>query len=555
MIFKFQSHFFLVRLASLLGLSAILLFPMVALGYFTDEDNVADNGSFVLGAVDAAVAVDSAVQSLSDSSVTTFTLNTSDASTIATQSRLSFTPQSCQTEFYNNLLLEVTTASGTTVGTFAGTTITETDIPTVYALDVAAAANLVATTNEGCTIVATLETWQASFLEPDTGFSSVSQVSITVIASESIGAQETSTVVLNELYPAVLSTSTQPLEREWVELYNGTDSAVDVAGWRVDEFVGGDMSAASRPHTIVSSCSGVTASDHMQPFDTSDTVIAPGDFLVMEFCGSASYLSDAGDTVQLFNSVNLQVDTHTFPATANGKSHARIPDGAAWVDPVPTPGNKNSATRADLEAEGWAVDRIDETLQALAASTSPETVESSSQMPVTKDIPTASTSQASNKIGSGTVVSTSTASSSTIKTASSSVQSAMTASTSPSGSVTATTTVLNQAASTDLASTTVVANTDTKNNGAQTALIDMPPATTTKPTIAQTDIVESTLSSDPPDTSDDVPKLDSMQENIQDKVVTDDASEMQSATSSAIKTPDQASETVVTYRVDNQNSH
>ena len=67
MIFKFQSHFFLVRLASLLGLSAILLFPMVALGYFTDEDNVADNGSFVLGFVDAAVAVDSAVQSLSDS--------------------------------------------------------------------------------------------------------------------------------------------------------------------------------------------------------------------------------------------------------------------------------------------------------------------------------------------------------------------------------------------------------------------------------------------------------------------------------------------------------
>jgi hypothetical protein len=453
------------------------------------------------------------------------------------------------------LLLEVTTASGTTVGTFAGTTITETDIPTVYALDVAAAANLVATTNEGCTIVATLETWQASFLEPDTGFSSVSQVSITVIASESIGAQETSTVVLNELYPAVLSTSTQPLEREWVELYNGTDSAVDVAGWRVDEFVGGDMSAASRPHTIVSSCSGVTASDHMQPFDTSDTVIAPGDFLVMEFCGSASYLSDAGDTVQLFNSVNLQVDTHTFPATANGKSHARIPDGAAWVDPVPTPGNKNSATRADLEAEGWAVDRIDETLQALAASTSPETVESSSQMPVTKDIPTASTSQASNKIGSGTVASTSTAGSSTIKTASSSVQSAMTASTSPSGSVTATTTVLNQAASTDLASTTVVANTDTKNNGAQTALIDMPPATTTKPTNAQTDIVESTLSSDPPDTLDDVPKLDSVQENTQDKVVTDSASEMQSATSSAIKTPDQASETVATGRANNQNHH
>jgi hypothetical protein len=502
MIFKFQSHFFLVRLASLLGLSAILLFPMVALGYFTDEDNVADNGSFVLGAVDAAVAVDSAVQSLSDSSVTTFTLNTSDASTIATQSRLTFEPQSCRADFYNQILLEVTTASGTNAGTFADTIVLEAGVPNMYTLDVAASLDLVATANESCVILARLETWQTEFNEPGTGFSSVSQATITITTPDPIGAQETTSVVLNELYPAVLSTTTEPLERERVELYNGTGGSVDVAGWRIDEFVGGSSTAARRPHTIVSSCTSVSASDHMQPFGTTDTVIPVGGFLVVEFCGSASYLSDAGDTVQLYNAASAQVDAHAYPATTNGKSHARIPDGAAWVDPVPTPGNKNTATRADLEAEGWSEDLINDTLAKLVidTSSSSKTVSTVSNTPVSVSAHSVgvsqlgtSTSSVAADISSNTAVRDATASSdgTQITSTSSETLSPGTA------SITQATTTIESAPTT--ASSSVTA-TQTPGGNGNTDTVSMSPATTTKPTVPDdmTAQTKSNLSDNPP---------------------------------------------------------
>jgi hypothetical protein len=507
MIFKFQSHFFLVRLASLLGLSAILLFPMVALGYFTDEDNVADSGSFVLGFVDAAVAVDSAVQSLSDSSVTTFTLNTSDASTLATQSRLTFEPQSCRADFYNQILLEVTTASGTNAGTFADTIVLEAGVPNMYTLDVAASLDLVATANESCVILARLETWQTEFNEPGTGFSSVSQATITITTPDPIGAQETTSVVLNELYPAVLSTTTEPLEREWVELYNGTGGSVDVAGWRIDEFVGGSSTAARRPHTIVSSCTSVSASDHMQPFGTTDTVIPVGGFLVVEFCGSASYLSDAGDTVQLYNAASAQVDAHAYPATTNGKSHARIPDGAAWVDPVPTPGNKNTATRADLEAEGWSEDLINDTLAKLVidTSSSSKTVSTVSNTPVSVSAHSVgvsqlgtSTSSVAADISSNTAVRDATASSdgTQITSTSSETLSPGTA------SITQATTTIESAPTT--ASSSVTA-TQTPGGNGNTDTVSMSPATTTKPTVPDdmTAQTKSNLSDDPPANTDE----------------------------------------------------
>jgi len=350
-----------------LSLGVVLLLPGNVHGYFYDDNNSADNGSFSTGAVEAALTPTVSESDLSTLTSTSLILTPDDTSTVDTQSRLTFTPQTCQFDFYTNVLLEVTTASGTSVGTFADVVIQETGVPSTYTLDVVASLDLVSAANESCVILATLETWQTAFDEPTAGFSSVSQATITLTTPDAIGALAPLLVVLNEIYPAILSTTTVPLEREWIELYNGTAAAVDVAGWRIDEFVGGDSTAGSRPHTIVSTCTGVTTSNHMQPFGTADTLIPAGGFLVVEFCGSAPYLSDGGDTVQLFNASAILLDAHTYPATANGKSHARIPDGAAWVDPIPTPGNKNTATRADLEAEGWDEQTIDATLVKLAA--------------------------------------------------------------------------------------------------------------------------------------------------------------------------------------------
>jgi len=491
---------FSILLNTTLCLSAVwLLLPGTAQGYFTDTNNLADASSFAVGTVGVTLTPDSSHQDLFADTVTEVELATNDSSTLTTQSRFTFSPQSCRTDFYNEILLEVTTASGTSAGTFADTTVLETGVPDTYTLDVVASLDLVATANESCVILATLETWQAQFNEPDFGFSSIAQATITLTAPDPIGPQETTFVVLNELYPAVLSTTTAPLEREWVELYNGTAAAVDVAGWRIDEFVGGSTTASVRPHTIVSSCTSVTPVDHMQPFDTTNTVIPAGGFLVVEFCGSAPYLSDGGDTVQLYNAAGAQVDAHTYPATANGKSHARIPDGAAWVDPIPTPGNKNTATRADLEAEGWDVATINETLAKLSAdgSSSPEVTTNSLSAVgtnyvgnvVTKNIH-ASTSVASSsvaaEIASSTAVNATTTSDSSTGTTSTSLatSSPHTASTTP-----ATTTI----ESVPTAASSTATTTQTPDDTGDTNTASMSPVTTVKPAVPD-DITTQTMS-------------------------------------------------------------
>jgi hypothetical protein len=496
-----QSFSILFITAFCLG-AVLLALPETAHGYFEDDGNLANDASFEVGVVEVALTADIPNLNLSANTATAFTLTTSDASTLATQSRLTFEPQSCRADFYNQILLEVTTASGTNAGTFADTIVLEAGVPNMYTLDVAASLDLVATANESCVILARLETWQTEFNEPGTGFSSVSQATITITTPDPIGAQETTSVVLNELYPAVLSTTTEPLEREWVELYNGTGGSVDVAGWRIDEFVGGSSTAARRPHTIVSSCTSVSASDHMQPFGTTDTVIPVGGFLVVEFCGSASYLSDAGDTVQLYNAASAQVDAHAYPATTNGKSHARIPDGAAWVDPVPTPGNKNTATRADLEAEGWSEDLINDTLAKLVidTSSSSKTVSTVSNTPVSVSAHSVgvsqlgtSTSSVAADISSNTAVRDATASSdgTQITSTSSETLSPGTA------SITQATTTIESAPTT--ASSSVTA-TQTPGGNGNTDTVSMSPATTTKPTVPDdmTAQTKSNLSDNPP---------------------------------------------------------
>lgn len=240
----------------------------------------------------------------------------------------------------------------------------------------------------------------------------------------------------------------------------------------------------------------------MQPFGTTDTVIPVGGFLVVEFCGSASYLSDAGDTVQLYNAASAQVDAHAYPATTNGKSHARIPDGAAWVDPVPTPGNKNTATRADLEAEGWSEDLINDTLAKLVidTSSSSKTVSTVSNTPVSVSAHSVgvsqlgtSTSSVAADISSNTAVRDATASSdgTQITSTSSETLSPGTA------SITQATTTIESAPTT--ASSSVTA-TQTPGGNGNTDTVSMSPATTTKPTVPDdmTAQTKSNLSDNPP---------------------------------------------------------
>lgn len=138
---------------------------------------------------------------------------------------------------------------------------------------------------------------------------------------------------------------------EWVEIYNNSDSAFDLAGWYIKDSLESDTNKI-----IITALNTYPAS----------TVINGKSWLVV-FMNKA-VLNNTGDTVKLYDISNTLIDSYSYAnppdycdieptpgdensTTAIGscadvpsnKSYARIPDGIGdWVDPVPTPGWMNS---------------------------------------------------------------------------------------------------------------------------------------------------------------------------------------------------------------------
>lgn len=157
----------------------------------------------------------------------------------------------------------------------------------------------------------------------------------------------TDLVVINEFMPdpagSDQGTAGGPLDGEWVELYNGMDTSVDVAGWVLYD------GHPSNTHALP-----ITPANVFNPATTAtSTVIAPHGRLVVYRDGDADFsLGDSSDTVRLFNGaygavgVSL-VDSRSYSYPGGGgapenKSFTRMPDGTSnWVDPEPTPGEPN----------------------------------------------------------------------------------------------------------------------------------------------------------------------------------------------------------------------
>lgn len=108
-------------------------------------------------------------------------------------------------------------------------------------------------------------------------------------------------IVINEISP-----SSSP---EWVELYNNSDSSLDLEGWEVVD-----------DETGTSGHFNVTITQSQQ----STTIPAHG-FLVVE--APEGNLANGGDSLTLYDNNAAQQDTYTFPSTPNNKTHSRIPDG------------------------------------------------------------------------------------------------------------------------------------------------------------------------------------------------------------------------------------
>lgn len=143
-------------------------------------------------------------------------------------------------------------------------------------------------------------------------------------------------VVLNEFLPNPEGDESGPKPNgEWVELYNNGSESINVSGWHLYDALDHDLP--------------ITSSNT----DTGGTTIASHGWLVVYRDGDGDFsLNNDGDTVKLYDgnipSANL-LDSYSYSSTTEGKTYARVPDGTGgWVDPVPTPGEKNTRSN-DLE--------------------------------------------------------------------------------------------------------------------------------------------------------------------------------------------------------------
>lgn len=331
---------------------AILALPTSVDAFFSGDAEATAN-AFNIGTLDVSVDNDTHSVNVDSSSNESFSFTTNDLGTIASQYELTASPAVCSSSFFNGLDVEVT--QGSVVYDSALSALNAASSNDGLWTVVVTADSLVAANNEQCEIELIIRAWQTEFPLWNTGgFSEEIAMTLTVTATEDIGPQPTAHVVLNEVYAHPNNASSTPYDIEWIELYNGTGSSVDVANWSIGEMSG----VNTNQHEIVSSCPNSNLSAYMEPLSGSSTVIPAGGLKVFKFCGNSSYLNqgNSGDTVTLhMSTTSSAIDTYVYTSSQLGKSDARIPDGGTWVDPIPSPGESNMTTITveDLEAENW----------------------------------------------------------------------------------------------------------------------------------------------------------------------------------------------------------
>ncbi len=330
-----------------------------AAAYFTAPAEATTN-NFSAGTLSITANPDKSNLAISSSFGDNFTFNTTNTGSVNEQYRIEAVPTNCKAGFWNNLAMTVT--KGTVVyDGFANSLLATSTTGGTWSVAINATSSFSAVQNETCDFVVNVTAWQNEFSDDVSGgFTATTTFSMTVTATEAVGPQTTSNVVLNEIYPNPDNSLSAPLEREWVELYNGTETSIDVEGWSIGETAG---SSSEQLHIISLSntCQSNSKIGFARPYNAASTNIPAGGRLLIEFCVS-SRLNDSGDTVTLYNTSSTLLDSYTYTLTPKGKSIARIPDGSVWVDPVPTPGTPNTATREELETAGWSQADIDAVL-------------------------------------------------------------------------------------------------------------------------------------------------------------------------------------------------
>ncbi len=121
------------------------------------------------------------------------------------------------------------------------------------------------------------------------------------------------TILINEVLPAPASGP------EWVELYNPSDAAIDVSGWRIDD----DTSGGTQ--TIIA----------------AGSVVPARGFLVVAL--TSAILNNTGDSATLIDTEGSVGDAVAFGAMRSTESYGRRTDGASeWLKLTPSAGASNA---------------------------------------------------------------------------------------------------------------------------------------------------------------------------------------------------------------------
>ncbi|MGD9101716.1 MAG: lamin tail domain-containing protein, partial [Anaerolineae bacterium] len=143
--------------------------------------------------------------------------------------------------------------------------------------------------------------------------------STTSVAESGVCTLSAGEVLINEVLPAPSSGS------EWVELYNTTDSTVDISDCYIDDVASGGGSPYQIP---------------------ADTTIAAGGFWTLD---RSSYFNNGGDDVRLLEEdASTVLDSYTYSSTGYDVSWFRRSDGGVWQSsPADTP-TKGSTNGGDI---------------------------------------------------------------------------------------------------------------------------------------------------------------------------------------------------------------
>ena len=122
-------------------------------------------------------------------------------------------------------------------------------------------------------------------------------------------------VAINELLPDPVGTDTG--DNEFIELYNYGNTSTDITGWKLED-------ASGKNYTLTGT-------------------IDAGEFKLLWRNETGITLNNDEDTIYLNNSAGTIVDSYHYTSSTEGKSWARIPDGAGeWQEADPTPGEANA---------------------------------------------------------------------------------------------------------------------------------------------------------------------------------------------------------------------